>query len=140
MQSVKIGILGLGTVGSGTVNVLTRNSKEISRRAGRDIEIARAADRDLVSPKNCKTDGIALTDDALDIINDPEIQIVVELIGGTGIARELVLKAIESGKHVVTLGLLDAIRRQHVDTAELDCRGKHNIEVRARVCRDLAHQ
>lgn len=102
MQSVKIGILGLGTVGSGTVNVLTRNSKEISRRAGRDIEIARAADRDLVSPKNCKTDGIALTDDALDIINDPEIQIVVELIGGTGIARELVLKAIESGKHVVT--------------------------------------
>lgn len=102
MQSVKIGILGLGTVGGGTVNVLTRNAKEISRRAGRDIEISRAADRDLDSPKICSTDGISLTDDAMDIINDPEIEIVVELIGGTGIARELVMKAIESGKHVVT--------------------------------------
>ncbi len=102
MQSVKIGILGLGTVGGGTVNVLTRNAKEISRRAGRDIEISRAADRDLESPKICNTDGISLTDNAMDIINDPEIEIVVELIGGTGIARELVMKAIESGKHVVT--------------------------------------
>lgn len=102
MQSVKIGILGLGTVGGGTVNVLTRNALEISRRAGRDIEIARAAVRDLESPKICKTDGISLTEDAMDIINDPEIEIVVELIGGTGIARELVMKAIENGKHVVT--------------------------------------
>lgn len=102
MQSVKIGILGLGTVGSGTVNVLRRNSKEISRRAGRDIEIARAADRDLDKPKSCDLSGIALTDDAFDIINDPEIQIVVELIGGTGIAKELVMQAIENGKHVVT--------------------------------------
>jgi len=102
LQSVKIGVLGLGTVGGGTVNVLTRNSKEISRRAGRGIEISRAADRDLDSPKICETDGIALTTDAMDIINDPEIDIVVELIGGTGIARELVDKAIENGKHVVT--------------------------------------
>jgi homoserine dehydrogenase len=102
LQSVKIGILGLGTVGGGTVNVLTRNALEISRRAGRDIEIARAAVRDLESPKICKTDGISLTEDAMDIINDPEIEIVVELIGGTGIARELVMKAIENGKHVVT--------------------------------------
>ncbi|MDO7596416.1 MAG: homoserine dehydrogenase [Pseudomonadota bacterium] len=102
MHSVKIGILGLGTVGGGTVNVLTRNAKEISRRAGRDIEIAWAADRDLDSPKICKTDGISLTDDAMAIINNPEIEIVVELIGGTGIARELVMKAIENGKHVVT--------------------------------------
>ena len=102
MHSVKIGILGLGTVGGGTVNVLTRNAKEISRRAGRDIEIAWAADRDLDSPKICSTDGISLTEDAMDIINNPEIEIVVELIGGTGIARELVMKAIENGKHVVT--------------------------------------
>lgn len=102
MQSVKVGVLGLGTVGGGTVNVLQRNIKEITRRAGRDIEISRAADRDLSSPKLCKTDGIQLTDDAMDIVNDPNIQIVVELIGGTGIARELVLKAIENGKHVVT--------------------------------------
>ncbi len=102
MHSVKIGILGLGTVGGGTVNVLTRNAKEISRRAGRDIEIAWAADRNLDSPKICSTDGISLTEDAMEIINDPQVEIIVELIGGTGIARELVMKAIESGKHVVT--------------------------------------
>jgi len=102
LQSVKIGVLGLGTVGGGTVNVLTRNSKEISRRAGRGIEISRAADRDLESPKICETDNIALTTDAMDIINDPEIDIVVELIGGTGVALDLVTKAIENGKHVVT--------------------------------------
>tara|TARA_R110001583_G_scaffold177418_2_gene332563 strand:- start:66672 stop:67982 length:1311 start_codon:yes stop_codon:yes gene_type:complete len=102
LHSVKIGILGLGTVGGGTVNVLTRNAKEISRRAGRDIEIAWAADRHLDSPKICNTDGISLTEDAMDIINNPEIEIVVELIGGTGVARELVMKAIENGKHVVT--------------------------------------
>ncbi|WP_438969903.1 homoserine dehydrogenase [Methylophaga sp.] len=102
MQSVKIGILGLGTVGSGTVNVLTRNSREISRRAGRDIEISRAADRDLDKPKSCDTSAIQLSEDAFEIINDPDIQIVVELIGGTGIAKDLVIQAIESGKHVVT--------------------------------------
>ena len=102
MQSVKIGVLGLGTVGSGTVNVLSRNLKEITRRAGRGIEISRAADRDLSSKKNCNTDGITLTDNAMDIVNDPDIQVVVELIGGTGIAYDLVLQAIENGKHVVT--------------------------------------
>lgn len=102
MQSVKIGILGLGTVGSGTVNVLTRNSREISRRAGRDIEIYRVADRDLDKPKSCDISNINLTDDAFEVINDPDIQIVVELIGGTGIAKDLVVKAIENGKHVVT--------------------------------------
>ncbi|MBL1319481.1 MAG: homoserine dehydrogenase [Methylophaga sp.] len=102
MQSVKVGVLGLGTVGSGTVNVLCRNLKEITRRAGRDIEITRAADRSFDSPKGCDTSGIALTTDAHDIVCDPNIQIVVELIGGTGIARELVLEALANGKHVVT--------------------------------------
>jgi len=102
VQSVKVGVLGLGTVGSGTVNVLRRNLTEITRRAGRDIEISRAADRDFDSPKGCDTSGIALTTDAHDIVCDPSIQIVVELIGGTGIARELVLEAIANGKHVVT--------------------------------------
>lgn len=102
MQSVKIGILGLGTVGSGTVSVLKRNSKEISRRAGRGIEITRAADKNLDSPKSCDLSGIELTDDAFAVVNDPDIQIVVELIGGTGIARDLVMQAIENGKHVVT--------------------------------------
>jgi homoserine dehydrogenase len=102
LQSVKIGILGLGTVGSGTVNVLTRNAEEISRRAGRGIDIARVADRDLDTLKNCNTDNFALTTDAHDIVCDPSIQIVVELIGGTGIARDLVFEAIANGKHVVT--------------------------------------
>jgi homoserine dehydrogenase len=102
LQSVKIGILGLGTVGSGTVNVLTRNAEEISRRAGRGIDIARVADRDLDTLKNCNTDNLALTTDAHDIVCDPSIQIVVELIGGTGVARDLVFEAIANGKHVVT--------------------------------------
>ena len=102
MQSVKIGVLGLGTVGSGTVNVLRRNIKEITRRAGRDIEITRAADRTMDKERGCDTTGIDLTTDAFEIVNDPNIHVVVELIGGTGIARYLVLKAIENGKHVVT--------------------------------------
>jgi homoserine dehydrogenase len=102
VQSVKIGILGLGTVGSGTVNVLNRNSREISRRAGRDIEIYRAADRDLDKPKSCDISAINLTEDAFEIVNDPDIQIVIELIGGTGVAKDLVMQAIENGKHVVT--------------------------------------
>ena len=102
MQSVKIGVLGLGTVGSGTVNVLRRNIKEITRRAGRDIEITRAADRTLDKKRGCDTSGLDLTTDAFEIVNDPEIHVVVELIGGTGIARELVLTAIENGKHVIT--------------------------------------
>ena len=102
MRSVKVGVLGLGTVGSGTVNVLSRNLKEITRRAGRDIEITRAADRDLTSTKGCNTDGINLTMDAMDVVNDPDIQIVVELIGGTGVALDFVSKALENGKHVVT--------------------------------------
>jgi len=102
VQSVKIGVLGLGTVGSGTVNVLRRNIKEITRRAGRDIEITRAADRTLEKERDCDISGIDITTDAFEIVNDPNIHVVVELIGGTGIARELVLKAIENGKHVVT--------------------------------------
>jgi homoserine dehydrogenase len=102
VQSVKIGVLGLGTVGSGTVNVLRRNIKEITRRAGRAIEITRAADRTMDKERGCDTTGIDLTTDAFEIVNDPNIHVVVELIGGTGIARDLVLKAIENGKHVVT--------------------------------------
>lgn len=102
MQSVKIGILGLGTVGSGTVNVLKRNAREISRRAGRGIDIYAAADKDLDKDRSCDLSGINLTDDAFSVVNDPEIQIIVELIGGTGVARDLVMQAIENGKHVVT--------------------------------------
>lgn len=102
MKPVKVGVLGLGTVGGGTVNVLKRNAAEIARRAGRDIIITRASAKDLSKPRICDTQGIILTNDPLDIINDPEIDIVLELIGGAGPIKDLVLKAIENGKHVVT--------------------------------------
>jgi homoserine dehydrogenase len=102
VQAVKVGVLGLGTVGGGTVNVLRRNIIDITRRAGRDIEITRAAVRSLDRSTICSTEGIVLTTDAMEVVNDPEIQIVVELIGGTELAHDLVLKAIENGKHVVT--------------------------------------
>jgi len=102
LKPVKVGILGLGTVGCGTVNVLSRNAEEITRRAGRGIEVSHAAARNLNSPRVCATDDIKLTDDAFAVVNDPEIDIVVELIGGYEPARELVMKAIENGKHVVT--------------------------------------
>jgi homoserine dehydrogenase len=102
VEPVKIGILGLGTVGSGTVNVLVRNADEISRRAGRSIRVVHAAARDLGRQRNCPTDGIRLTDNPEAVVNDPEIAVVVELMGGYEPARTLVLKAIENGKHVVT--------------------------------------
>ncbi len=102
MKPVKVGVLGLGTVGGGTVNVLKRNAAEIARRAGREITITRASTRDLERSRICDTQGIALTTDPYEIVNDPEIEIVLELIGGETIAKDLVLKAIENGKHVVT--------------------------------------
>ncbi len=102
LEPVKVGLLGLGTVGGGTVNVLKRNAEEISRRAGRGIQITHAATRDLDKPRICDTTGITLTCDPQAVVDDPEVQIVVELIGGEGLARELVLTAIDQGKHVVT--------------------------------------
>ena len=102
MKPVKIGILGLGTVGSGTVNVLSRNAQEISRRAGREIQIVQALARDITKPRNCKTDGIQLTQEPYDVVNNPEIDVIIELIGGYDRARELVLHAISKGKHIVT--------------------------------------
>ena len=102
MKPVNIGILGLGTVGGGTVRVITRNAGEITRRAGRDIKIRAASARDLGRTRICATDGIRLTTDAFEIVNDPDIDIVVELIGGITPAKELVLAALDSGKHVVT--------------------------------------
>ena len=102
MEPVKIGLVGLGTVGSGTVNVLTRNAEEISRRAGRGIEIVAASARDITKPRACPTEGIRLTTNAMDVVNDPEVSIVVELMGGTELAYEVVQSAIANGKHVVT--------------------------------------
>ncbi len=102
MNPVQVGLLGLGTVGGGTIQVLRRNRDEITRRAGRAIEVTRAAARDRDKPRDLPLDGIAITGDALAVVNDPEIRIVVELIGGVEPARTLVLKAIANGKHVVT--------------------------------------
>ena len=102
MKPVKIGILGLGTVGGGTINVLKRNAREISRRAGREIVIAKASARDLNKARICDTQGITLTTDPFEIVNDPDIEVVVELMGGYEPAKQLVLTAITNGKHVVT--------------------------------------
>jgi homoserine dehydrogenase len=102
VEPVKVGLLGLGTVGCGTVSVLKRNAQEIQRRAGRGIVIAQAAARDLKRPRICDAAGIALTDDPMAVVDNPELEVIVELIGGTTIARELVSRAIANGKHVVT--------------------------------------
>jgi len=95
-------LLGLGTVGSGVVNVLERNAQEITRRAGRGIRVVHASARDLGKPRACSTEGIKLTDDPSAVVQDPDVDVVVELIGGSDLARELVMDAIARGKHVVT--------------------------------------
>ncbi len=102
MKPVKVGLLGLGTVGGGTFNVLHRNAEEIERRAGRGIEITYAAAREYDSESVPGIQNIHVTDDAFAVVDDPDIDIIVELIGGYEPARELVLKAIANGKHVVT--------------------------------------
>lgn len=102
MKPVKVGVLGLGTVGGGTVNVLKRNAEEIARRAGRQIVVTRASARDLSLQRICDTQDIDLTTDPFEIVNDPDIEIVVELIGGYDLAKKLVLTAIANRKHVVT--------------------------------------
>jgi len=102
MKPIQVGLLGIGTVGGGTFTVLSRNEAEITRRAGRPIRITQVADKNLELARQVTGGKVAVTDDAFAVVNNPEIDIVVELIGGYGIAKELVLKAIENGKHVVT--------------------------------------
>jgi homoserine dehydrogenase len=102
LNPVKVGLLGLGTVGGGTLSVLTRNAQDIAARAGREIVITRAAARSYDPDAILGLDRVAVTDDAWSVVDDPEIEIVIELFGGYSPARELVLKAIENGKHVVT--------------------------------------
>jgi homoserine dehydrogenase len=102
MKPIQVGLLGIGTVGSGTFNVLQRNQEEIQRRAGRGIRITMVADLDTVRAKAVVGDAAQVVSDARQVIANPEIDIVVELIGGYGIARTLVMEAIAAGKHVVT--------------------------------------
>ncbi|CAL62287.1 Homoserine dehydrogenase [Herminiimonas arsenicoxydans] len=103
MKSIKVGLLGAGTVGAGTFNILKRNQEEISRRAGHKIEIVMVADLDLARAKELVGSAeCEVVNDGNLVVNHPDIEIVVELIGGYGIAKDLVLKAIANGKHVVT--------------------------------------
>jgi len=102
VNPVRVGLLGLGTVGGGTFNVLRRNAEEIARRAGRGIEISCAAARAYDPERLPGIESVRVTDDVFTVVDDPDIDIVVELIGGYEPARELVLKAIANGKHVVT--------------------------------------
>ena len=102
MKPIQVGLLGIGTVGGGTFAVLARNQEEIMRRAGRGIVIAQIADKDQAKARALAGDSSHVTGDAFAVVRNPAIDIVVELIGGTGIAKDLVLAAIEHGKHVVT--------------------------------------
>jgi homoserine dehydrogenase len=102
MKPIQVGLLGMGTVGSGTFNVLQRNQEEIKRRAGRAIEISMVADLDVAKAQALCGAHVKVVSDARQIIANPDIDIVVELIGGYGIAKALVLEAIAAGKHVVT--------------------------------------
>jgi homoserine dehydrogenase len=102
MKPINVGLLGIGTVGGGTWTVLTRNQQEITRRAGRPIQISVVADKNLALARNVTGGACRLTDDAHAVVSDPNVDIIVELIGGYGVAKDLVLKAIENGKHVVT--------------------------------------
>ncbi len=102
MKPIQVGLLGIGTVGSGTFQVLQRNQEEIRRRAGRGIEISMVADLDMARARSIVGEGVQVVGDARAVIANPDIDVVVELIGGYGIAKALVLEAIAAGKHVVT--------------------------------------
>src|SRR5438477_8159228 len=102
MKPIRVGLLGIGTVGGGTWDVLSRNADEIQRRAGRAIQITQVADRDVPRAKKLTKGKAQLTDDAFELVRAKDIDIVVELIGGYTIAKDLVLDAIAHGKHVVT--------------------------------------
>jgi len=117
MKPINVGLLGIGTVGGGTFTVLRRNEAEITRRAGRAIRISVVADKDTALAKRIAGDSVRITDDAFSVVTDPEIDIVVELIGGYGVAKELVLKAAEEsmqrgGGYSVQRVVLEKVRQK----------------------------
>ena len=118
---VRIGLLGIGTVGGGTYEVLTRNQDEITRRVGRPLVITRVADLDMDLARRLTGPEVDVTDDASSVVSDPDIDIVIELIGGYGIAKTLTLEAIGHGKHVVTANkALLAVHGNEIFKAALD--------------------
>lgn len=127
MRTVKVGLIGLGTVGSGVVDIVRRHGADFARRAGVEIELARFADRDESRAQALEIPPERFTTDAADIISDPEIDVVIELIGGTGVAHDVVLDALRAGKSVVTANkalmatagkeVLDAAAAAGVDVA-----------------------
>ncbi len=102
MKPINVGLIGIGTVGGGTWTVLKRNAEEITRRAGRPIQITVVADKNVELARQITGGSARVTDDAFAVVNDPEVDIIVELIGGYGVAKEVVMQAIANGKHVVT--------------------------------------
>ncbi len=102
MKPINVGLLGIGTVGGGTFAVLQRNAEEITRRAGRPIRIVVVADKNMALARQVTGGACRVTEDAFSVVNDPEVDIVIELIGGYGVAKDLVMQAIANGKHVVT--------------------------------------
>ena len=102
MKPINVGLIGIGTVGGGTWTVLNRNAEEITRRAGRPIRITAVADKNVELAKQITGGAVRVSDDAFSLVNDPEIDIIVELIGGYGVAKEVVMQSIANGKHVVT--------------------------------------
>ena len=121
MQQINVGIIGFGTVGSGTYDVLMTNKEIITDHVGADVVVRKIADLDIDSDRGgVPVDSALLATDAMEIINDPEIDVVVELIGGLKKAREYILKAMEMGKHVVTANkaLLAEHGREIYETAE----------------------
>lgn len=126
MKAVKIGLLGLGTVGGGTVEILQKTLPEIQRRLGQTIEVTAIAVRDLSRARSVDVTGIQLTDQPLEVVTHPDIDIVVELMGGTCLAKELLETAIANGKHVVTAN--KALIAEHGNEL-FEAADKHNVMI-----------
>ena len=128
MKTIKIGVLGFGTIGTGVIKTLQKQQALLQSRVGVRLEIKKIADLDISTPRDVTIDSALLTTDAYEILNDPEIEIVVELIGGYEPAKTFILQAIQQGKHVVTANkallavhgqeIFDAASRHHVASSE----------------------
>ena len=123
MKPLQVGLLGAGTVGGGVFSVLQRNHTEIERRAGRDIQIKMVADINTARAEEIVQGRAQIVNDAYQVIQNPEIDVVIELIGGYGIAKELVMAAIANGKHVVTANkALIAVHGNEIFATAKGCR------------------